>query len=272
MKKSILGLFFALFLTSCATPPVPTADLSIFSSPSSVQRRAVCIGLTKLDKTSEWYVGWEGALPGVDLDVRRFASACQDKGHQVVVLTNEQATVAGVRAAIMSAAAGLGRNGLLTIYFSGHGAQVPDFNGDEADGMDETIYLWDRPILDDDLWEWFSMLADLRIFYVTDTCNSGTNYKLPRPVRMSPSVRVAPTAPTVRLIHWGAVSDGAYARGDSTGGVFTKMFWDFWNPMFNGRKTYWQYYKSMRMMLRQQAPDHATEGDVERFLRTPILE
>jgi hypothetical protein len=70
----------------------------------------------------------------------------------------------------------------LFFHYSGHGGQVPDQDGDEADGQDETIIPVDwegdikGQIVDDDMWK--IMLSTLnplcRFVAVFDCCNSGT--------------------------------------------------------------------------------------------------
>ena len=39
----------------------------------------------------------------------------------------------------------------LVIWYSGHGSYLPDNNGDETDGADETLYLFDGHLRDDDI-------------------------------------------------------------------------------------------------------------------------
>ncbi|KAI9189220.1 hypothetical protein H9P43_000679 [Blastocladiella emersonii ATCC 22665] len=63
----------------------------------------------------------------------------------------------------------------LMFSFSGHGGQVADRNGDEADGQDEAIYAADGPITDDEIR---AIMADLpegaNMTMVYDSCQSGT--------------------------------------------------------------------------------------------------
>ena len=41
----------------------------------------------------------------------------------------------------------------LIIHYSGHGTYTKDHSGDEADGVDEALYLFDGMLIDDDLSE-----------------------------------------------------------------------------------------------------------------------
>ncbi len=69
------------------------------------------------------------------------------------------------------------------LYFSGHGLQVKDLNGDEEDGMDEALAPFDikpgdtdftNTILDDDLEPLLEKLKDRQVTVVIDACHSGT--------------------------------------------------------------------------------------------------
>ena len=70
------------------------------------------------------------------------------------------------------------------VYFSGHGFQQPDTNGDEADRLDETLVPVDVAvteggtitgmITDDELAERLTRLAGRRVHVVIDACHSGT--------------------------------------------------------------------------------------------------
>lgn len=55
---------------------------------------------------------------------------------------------------------------------SGHGNQVPDQDGDEADGRDETILLADGAVTDDELREILEP-GSARAFVALDSCYSG---------------------------------------------------------------------------------------------------
>jgi hypothetical protein len=59
--------------------------------------------------------------------------------------------------------------------YSGHGGQVPDVSGDEADKQDETWCLYDGQLIDDELYlELSRFKAGVRILVLSDSCHSGT--------------------------------------------------------------------------------------------------
>ena len=65
-------------------------------------------------------------------------------------------------------------------YYSGHGTQIPDQNGDEADGKDEAIVPYDAGntiesyITDDQLGAWTSQIKAAETLVILDSCHSGT--------------------------------------------------------------------------------------------------
>ena len=102
---------------------------------------------------------------------------------QVSVLIDEQATRAGILAAMNDLAGKVGKDDVVVFHYSGHGSRMTDREGDEADGMDETIVPFDssreaenRDITDDEIYEWLLRLT-AKTPYITlifDCCHSGT--------------------------------------------------------------------------------------------------
>ena len=61
------------------------------------------------------------------------------------------------------------------LTYSGHGGQVPDVTGEEADKQDETWCLYDGQLIDDELYlELSRFAAGVRILVLSDSCHSGT--------------------------------------------------------------------------------------------------
>lgn len=69
------------------------------------------------------------------------------------------------------------------LYFSGHGLQVKDQDGDEEDGLDEALSTydieagdgdWTNVILDDEIDAMLAKLKDRAVSIVIDACHSGT--------------------------------------------------------------------------------------------------
>jgi hypothetical protein len=72
----------------------------------------------------------------------------------------------------------------LVFHYSGHGSQVPDRNGDERDGLDETLCPydldWAHPLTDDDLAAAVAPIPKGALLTVIlDCCHSGTGLREP---------------------------------------------------------------------------------------------
>lgn len=139
-------------------------------------KRAVLIGINKYQ------------VPGADLngcvnDVNNLAGALKryygftDK--DITTLTDLKATKKAMQAAIKKLVASGKAGDTLLLHYSGHGSNVPDDNGDEADNRDEilcpTDLDWKEPLRDDWLRETFSKLRKgVTLTVIMDCCHSGT--------------------------------------------------------------------------------------------------
>ena len=82
-----------------------------------------------------------------------------------------------------------GPGDLAIFYFAGHGAQVFDLDGDEPDGLDETLAPTDimllsseRDIRDDELRVWLETIP-AQVLVILDSCHSGTATRGTGPMR-----------------------------------------------------------------------------------------
>jgi hypothetical protein len=104
--------------------------------------------------------------------------------NDITVLTNQQATHRGIAEAIrQNLIAGTQPGDRVVLYYSGHGGQVQDLNGDEEDNLDETLVpvdaYADRPenhnqLTDDEFGGLISQLSDRDVTIIIDACHSGT--------------------------------------------------------------------------------------------------
>lgn len=134
---------------------------------------SIHIGLNHVDPAA--YNGWDGALAGCINDSNDMKAIAEDLGFKATQLTESDATADNVVAAIGQAAEELVAGDILFITYSGHGSQVNDVNGDEVDGQDETWVLWDRQLIDDELYAlWAQFEEGVRIIMLSDSCHSGT--------------------------------------------------------------------------------------------------
>ena len=145
-----------------------------------MNRKALLIGINRY------------RLPGADLrgcvhDVENVQDVLQQyygfaKG-DITLLTDYDATTKAMQAAIHKLVAGGQPGDLLVLHYSGHGANVPDKNGDEADHRDEilcpTDLDWKAPLLDDWLRQEFDALKPgVNLTVIMDCCHSGTNTRV----------------------------------------------------------------------------------------------
>lgn len=130
-------------------------------------------GLNSVDP--RMYDGWSGPLNACENDAKHMAHLCESRGFITQVLLTKSATSRNFFAGISTLANVALPGDLVVISNSSHGSQVRDYDGDEADSMDETICLYDRQVLDDELEAaWATFLPGVRIFWVSDSCHSGT--------------------------------------------------------------------------------------------------
>ena len=90
-------------------------------------------------------------------------------------LDDEEATRSAILATMRSFLGQAGPDDTVYFHFAGHGIQVDDEDGDEADGKDEAIAPYDlKLIIDDEIWEIISNLDARRAILVFESCHSGT--------------------------------------------------------------------------------------------------
>lgn len=140
-------------------------------------KRAVLIGINRYQ------------VPGADLrgcvnDVNNLQKALTQyygfASKDVTVLTDLKATKKVMQAAIQKLVTGGKKGDVLLLHYSGHGSNVPDDDGDEADKRDEilcpTDLDWKDPLRDDWLRKTLNKLkTGVGLTVIMDCCHSGTN-------------------------------------------------------------------------------------------------
>jgi hypothetical protein len=124
--------------------------------------------------------------PGCVLDATQTGKFLEARygfaGSDIKVLTNEQATAANIEQEFRHwLIEGTQPGDRVFFLYAGHGSQLPDDNGDEADGLDETVAPYDvnpetgsGEIRDDVFDEMIAQLSGRRAVLVFDSCHSGT--------------------------------------------------------------------------------------------------
>ncbi len=152
---------------------------------------ALLVGLTSVDPNA--YGGWDGRAGcwGCELDVDNVRRIVEPLGYQITTLKTKEATGDAIIKQLETAAKRVRRDDLFLLYFSGNGGQQPDISGDESDGQDETLVAYDREVIDDELNEiWPKFSEGTRLVMLSDSCNSGTNYRLMRNVSRGTPIRL----------------------------------------------------------------------------------
>jgi len=139
-------------------------------------KRAVLIGINKYQ------------IPGSDLngcvnDVKNLSGVLKTyygfSDKDIVTLTDLKATKKAMQVAIQKLIKSGKKGDTLLLHYSGHGSNVPDDNGDEADHRDEilcpTDLDWNDTLRDDWLRQTFNKLRKgVSLTVIMDCCHSGT--------------------------------------------------------------------------------------------------
>lgn len=134
------------------------------------------IGINSVDPNS--YAGWSGPLTACEADAGDMEALARSRHFEPNVLLTNQATREAVIKAVLTAASALEAGDLFFLTYSGHGGQLPDLNGDESDGLDETWCLFDGELVDDEIYELLGKFNEgVRIVSLSDSCHSGSVLK-----------------------------------------------------------------------------------------------
>jgi metacaspase-1 len=153
------------------------------------QKKALLIGIGTYPREN----GWK-SLSSIN-DIHYLQSILKIKGFtekDIALLLNEQATFSGIEKAMQNLIAQTKSGDIIMLHFSGHGQQITDDNGDEADGYDEawipydagsrfdpTGYRGEKHLRDDVVGAWVTALSQKvgskgSVFVSIDACHSGT--------------------------------------------------------------------------------------------------
>lgn len=185
-KRAIGNLFFTkpnkpskpVDKPSVHTPPAPPTPPA---SPAPVKesKKAILIGLN--------YPGSYYSLNGCVNDVKNGDEFLKAHGYDSKFLDDSGVSLSYD---VLDALDDLRKSDSKKVFFhySGHGTQVDDYSGDEADGKDEALYSKDgHLIVDDDINTAVSRFgADKKVTLVFDCCHSGTIVDLPYILTLSP--------------------------------------------------------------------------------------
>ncbi|HEV7518602.1 MAG TPA: caspase family protein [Thermoanaerobaculia bacterium] len=146
-------------------------------------RWALLVGIDRYPRLAERY-----QLAGCGNDVRALSRVLVERHgfplENLVQLLDAAATREGILMAMEDLVQRVGEGDTVLVHYSGHGSQMPDLDGDEDDGLDETIVPSDsgrapepnRDIRDDEIHAWLGRLTARtpNVTLVFDCCHSGT--------------------------------------------------------------------------------------------------
>jgi hypothetical protein len=141
-------------------------------------KRALCVGIND-------YPGTNSDLSGCVNDANDWAAVLKTRKYETVVLLDKKATRKGIVTALNELIQGAQAGDSLVFTYSGHGSWLPY-------DIDKEQYL-----MDDDLAKVFDQTpADVRLYFVSDSCHSGSVAKFaPDPVgnrNRLPKIRLLP--------------------------------------------------------------------------------
>lgn len=257
---SSIALLSACVSSKPPHPVVPWSDLGSSGAPrTGVVKRALCVGMENSKEA--------GSCPGADVDAKVGMMLANQMGFSTLLLENERATYAAVLSALNSMVTDVEPGSTLFLFWSGHGGQMKDLNGDEIDGMDECLYPWDNYLIDDELADIFERVpAGVKVFFICDTCHSSTmaRQKLVSPVVVSRSFKAS-------LLLFAGCSEGKVSFGSSAGGFFTTALLDSWREGITYEQWFDAAVKAMPKRPNQiQQPQITSYGNTS-WINQPAL-
>ena len=150
-------------------PTTTTTTTTATTRISSERKKAVCTGLND-------YPGTGNDLRGCVNDAKEWSKRLGSVyGYKVISFMDKDLKVLTFTETLGNIIADSRAGDSIVATYSGHGTNVPDQNGDESDGRDEALCLYDGFLVDDMIREMFKNLhPDASLTFISDSCHSGT--------------------------------------------------------------------------------------------------
>lgn len=191
---------------------------------AGVTKHALLIGI------SDYTAAGLSSLPGSVNDVRAthrvLRESLEFKTDNIVLLLDREATHGRIVSAFKQLDSRVREGDFVYIHYSGHGSYVPDLNGDEKRGLDQTWVSYGArankgtdasdidnfDILDDEISHWLAPIYAKagQVVFVSDSCHSGT-------VSRGGEAPVQRAAPNDNRMH--PLGSNAFRQADFTRGV-----------------------------------------------------
>jgi hypothetical protein len=277
--KTVIAIILCLACCGCVSQPTAVPE----STPLPAQNdglhgqvRGVFCGVLTSSPTGS------NPCPGADVDAISLGKSADANGVDGVVLLTSQCTWENIKATVMRQSQGLKGGDMLVLTLSGHGAQLPDDNGDEADGIDEALVLYtadptatadvirDDRVMSELLEPLWRAVPGLDVLLITDTCFSQGNFRTMWSwvTQAKPKTRslVQPrVAIDGALIQIAMSRENQYSYGTATGGTGTQTLLAMMAPK-DGRL---QVFSATRLIMgsSNQQPQWTEFGNVSELFR-----
>ncbi len=166
MRDKPLAMLFAILLAA------------MFAGIAHAENWAVIVGIDKYQKIRP---NLSFCVPDAKLFRDALLKYSGFQPDHIKTLFDEEATKANIKEALLDWLAGNVQPGDKAVfYFSGHGVQMKDINGDEEDGYDEVLVAHDswlidtKFIIDEELSRWVGRIPTANKIVILDCCHSGT--------------------------------------------------------------------------------------------------
>ena len=136
---------------------------------------------------------------------------------KIHIYQDSEVTTWRFKTVVANAVADLNPGDHLLIHYSGHGTQVYDSSSEEEDGYDEALYLYDGPLIDDDINKCLQGIPnDATVVVAFDSCFSGSATRLKSVTRSQPRFYAMPEHPVRhklrRRLGVGQIGKSPYSR------------------------------------------------------------
>lgn len=149
--------------------PTTTTTTNTTRSAPSDRKLAFCTGIND-------YPGSSNDLQGCVNDAKEWADLLSSVySYKVITRLNKEVSYGSYTEIFGNMIADSRAGDNIVGTYSGHGTNVPDQNGDESDGRDEALCLYDGYLIDDSIREMFKGLhPEATLTFISDSCHSGT--------------------------------------------------------------------------------------------------
>jgi hypothetical protein len=131
-------------------------------------KKAICAGINN-------YPGSSNDLQGCINDANDWSKLLQLNGFETKIILDKQATRKNLLDELENLIMNADAEDTVVFTYSGHGTNVIDTSGDEDDGYDEALYVYDGVLLDDALRAVIQKTKPgVHLVIISDSCFSGT--------------------------------------------------------------------------------------------------